>query len=71
VFELPPRPLEIPSVTLPSGYEYRITRHADVILAGAFDQAFGGILNALSGFSIAFEEIIRGGWESDVDRGAI
>ena len=47
---------------LPTGYAYRVTRHADVILKGSFEQHFEDLIKVLDGYQIDFvAEIMKGG----------
>ncbi|MDJ0338243.1 BglII/BstYI family type II restriction endonuclease [Cryobacterium sp. PH31-O1] len=50
-----------PSVDLPSGYKYGVTRYADLILREAFPQRFADLIATLEEFQIEIEELLAGG----------
>ncbi|MDK7272063.1 BglII/BstYI family type II restriction endonuclease [Actinotignum sp. GS-2025e] len=50
-----------PTVKLPSGYHYGVTRYADVILQQAFPQKFSDIVSNLESFYIDYAEDIQAG----------
>lgn len=50
-----------PSVPLPRGYKYSVTRYADIILREAFPSRFQELTEVLEDFSIDASEILSGG----------
>lgn len=50
-----------PSVELPAGYRYGVTRYADIILKEAFPKQFNDLVATLDEYSINIEEILHGG----------
>ncbi|MHB9003238.1 MAG: BglII/BstYI family type II restriction endonuclease [Coriobacteriia bacterium] len=50
-----------PTVDLPTGYAYGVTRYADIILREAFPQHFADIVATLGAYRITADELIRGG----------
>ncbi|CAN5592318.1 hypothetical protein BH23CHL5_BH23CHL5_10160 [soil metagenome] len=51
-----------PGVTdLPEGYQYGVTRYADLILKEAFPQQFADLITTLQEFKIELDELLRGG----------
>lgn len=56
-----PSVVAVPSTDFPDGYEYGVTRYADIILREAFPEQFRQILNTLDQFMIDADELISGG----------
>jgi hypothetical protein len=50
-----------PSVALPDGYVYGVTRYADVILQQALPDRFNDLVEVLDGFTIKVDELRAGG----------
>lgn len=50
-----------PSVELPGGYKYAVTRHADIILSQAFPNRFRELTEVLDSYAIDASEILSGG----------
>lgn len=50
-----------PTVDLPAGYKYGVTRYADLILREAFPQRFADLFATLEEFRIDIEELLAGG----------
>lgn len=58
----PPGVASSPTVpNLPSGYAYRVTRYADVILQQAFPDRFSELADVLSTYRIDVAEVLTGG----------
>jgi Restriction endonuclease BglII len=57
----PPGAVRNPTVTLPGGYRYGVTRYADIILAESFPERFWQLCRALGDFSIELGELQVGG----------
>lgn len=50
-----------PTVELPSGYVYGVTRYADLILREAFPERFEQLVSTLDEYTISVDELLRGG----------
>lgn len=57
----PPGAVHAPSVALPDGYVYGVTRYADVILRQSFEDRFDELVTALDAFEIKLDELQVGG----------
>jgi len=56
-----PSVVGLPTVDLPAGYRYGVTRYADLILREAFPEQFAQLVNTLDTYSIDVTELIKGG----------
>lgn len=56
-----PSVVGIPTVELPNGYTYGVTRYADLILREAFPDRFSQLVATLDEYTIDVEELLRGG----------
>lgn len=50
-----------PTVQLPAGYRYGVTRYADLILREAFPKLFADLVETLDEYMIDVEELLKGG----------
>lgn len=50
-----------PTVKLPAGYRYGVTRYADLILREAFPKLFSDLVDTLTEYMIDIEELLKGG----------
>jgi hypothetical protein len=50
-----------PTVALPEGYKYGVTRYADLILREAFPERFAQLVEVLEGYRIHIDELTTGG----------
>ncbi len=50
-----------PTVALPEGYKYGVTRYADLILREAFPERFAQLVEVLEGYRIDLDELTTGG----------
>lgn len=50
-----------PTIDLPEGYRYGVTRYADLILREAFPERFAQLVDTLDSFTIKVEELLKGG----------
>lgn len=56
-----PSVVSSPTVNLPAGYRYGVTRYADLILREAFPERFDELVATLDEYSIHVDELLRGG----------
>lgn len=56
-----PSVVSFPTVNLPPGYRYGVTRYADLILREAFPERFNELVATLDEYSIHVDELLTGG----------
>lgn len=56
-----PSVVSLPTVEMPSGYNYGVTRYADLILREAFPKQFADLVDTLEEYTIDVGEILKGG----------